>query len=112
MAEIDPSNIVSRRTRGKKIDYAKEAEAAGADLVEDDEEDDEEYVKSASSQVANRRRRLLKIGRPRNSQSNTPHVKRIVFVFVDTVLLSCLLYWLQPDNLYLCSYISRSLLKM
>lgn len=43
MAEIDPSNIVSRRTRGKKIDYAKEAQAAGNEL-EEDEEDDEEYV--------------------------------------------------------------------
>jgi len=43
MEEIDLSNIVSRRTRGKKIDYAKEAAAAGADLDED-EEDDEEYV--------------------------------------------------------------------
>jgi len=44
MAEIDVTNIVSGRTRGKKIDYAKEAAAAGKDLVEDDEEDDEEYV--------------------------------------------------------------------
>jgi hypothetical protein len=43
MEEIDPTNIVSRRTRGKKIDYAKEAEAAGNELEEDDE-DDEEYV--------------------------------------------------------------------
>ena len=43
MAEIDPTNIVSRRTRGKKIDFAKEAQAAGNDL-EDDDEEDEEYV--------------------------------------------------------------------
>lgn len=43
MAEIDPSNIVGRRTRGKKIDYAKEAQAAGHEL-EDDEEDDEDFV--------------------------------------------------------------------
>lgn len=43
MQEIDPSNIVSRRTRGKKIDFAKEAEAAGDDL-EDDEDDDEDFV--------------------------------------------------------------------
>jgi hypothetical protein len=43
MAEIDPTNIVSRRTRGKKIDYAKEAAAAGNELEEDDDED-EEYV--------------------------------------------------------------------
>ena len=46
LEEIDPSNIVSRRTRGKKIDYAKEAAAAGNDLLDDDEEDDEEYVSS------------------------------------------------------------------
>jgi Histone chaperone domain CHZ len=43
LEEIDPTNIVSRRTRGKKIDYAKEAAAAGNDL-EDDDEEDEEYV--------------------------------------------------------------------
>jgi hypothetical protein len=43
MAEIDPLNIVSRRTRGRKIDYVKEAEAAGNEL-EDDDENDEEYV--------------------------------------------------------------------
>jgi Histone chaperone domain CHZ len=47
LAEIDPTNIVSRRTRGKKIDYAKEAAAAGNDL-EDDDEEDEEYVRSLS----------------------------------------------------------------
>jgi hypothetical protein len=43
MAEIDLSNIVGRRTRGKKIDFAKEAEAAGDDLEAEDSEDDE-YV--------------------------------------------------------------------
>ena len=43
MEEIDPTNIVPRRTRGRKIDFAKEAEAAGNEL-EDDDEDDEEYV--------------------------------------------------------------------
>jgi multisubunit Na+/H+ antiporter MnhC subunit len=43
MQEIDPSNIVSRRTRGRKIDFAKEAAAAG-DELEDDDEEDEEYV--------------------------------------------------------------------
>jgi len=43
MEEIDPSNIVGRRTRGKQIDYAKAAAAAGNDLDED-EEDDEEFV--------------------------------------------------------------------
>jgi hypothetical protein len=47
MEEIDPTNIVGRRTRGKKIDYAKEAAAAGNEL-EDDDEDDEEYVDSSS----------------------------------------------------------------
>jgi len=44
MAEIDPSNIVSRRTRGKKVDYAKEAEAAGSVLLDEDEDEDDEYV--------------------------------------------------------------------
>lgn len=48
MAEIDPTNIVPRRTRGRKIDFAKEAEAAGPDLEEDDEED-EEYVSLLTS---------------------------------------------------------------
>lgn len=48
MAEIDTSNIVSRRTRGKKIDFAKEAEAAGDDL-EDDDDEDEEYVTSRTT---------------------------------------------------------------
>ena len=43
MEEIDLSNIVGRRTRGKQIDYAKAAEAAGNDLDED-EDDDEEFV--------------------------------------------------------------------
>jgi hypothetical protein len=47
MAEIEPTNIVSSRTRGRKIDFRKEAEAAGPDL-DDDEEDDEEYVHSPS----------------------------------------------------------------
>lgn len=43
MGEIDPSNIVEggRRTRGKQIDFAKAAEAAGDE--EDDEEDDEDF---------------------------------------------------------------------
>jgi hypothetical protein len=55
MAEIDPSNIVGRRTRGKKIDYAKEAQAAGNEL-EDDEEDDEDFVllpSPPSNRIAN-----------------------------------------------------------
>ena len=48
MEEIDPTNIVSRRTRGKKIDFAKEAQAAGNEL-EDDDEEDEEYVRPTST---------------------------------------------------------------
>jgi Histone chaperone domain CHZ len=45
LEEIDESNIITggRRTRGKKIDFAKEAQKAGPELEEDDE-DDEEYV--------------------------------------------------------------------
>jgi len=67
LAEIDPSNIVSRRTRGKKIDYAKEAEAAGNEL-DDDEEDDEEYVPHASPNlVLMSRLPLLKMARTRCS---------------------------------------------
>lgn len=38
MAEIDTSNIVGKRTRGKTIDFAKAAE----DLPDEDEEDDDE----------------------------------------------------------------------
>lgn len=40
MEEIDTSNIISdgRRTRGRKIDFAKAAE----DFPEDDDEDDED----------------------------------------------------------------------
>jgi len=66
MAEIDPSNIVGRRTRGKKIDYAKEAELAGKEL-EDDEDDDEEYVliKDDLPELTLFRRLLLP--RPNNS---------------------------------------------
>jgi hypothetical protein len=40
MAEIDTSNIVGQRTRGKNIDFAKAAE----ELPEDeDEEDDADF---------------------------------------------------------------------
>lgn len=44
MEEIDMSNIINsgRRTRGKTIDFAKAAEAAGDDL-DDDEDDDEDF---------------------------------------------------------------------
>jgi hypothetical protein len=37
MAEIDTSNIVGRRTRGKTIDFAKAAE----ELPEDEDEDED-----------------------------------------------------------------------
>jgi hypothetical protein len=41
--EINPDNIISGgRTRGKTIDFAKAAEAAGDDL-EDDEDDDDDF---------------------------------------------------------------------
>jgi hypothetical protein len=41
MEEIDPSNIIGSRTRGKNIDFTK----ANAELGEDeDEEDDEDFV--------------------------------------------------------------------
>jgi len=44
MEEIDMSNIINsgRRTRGKTIDFAKAAEAAGDDL-DDDEDDDDDF---------------------------------------------------------------------
>ncbi|KAF2688673.1 hypothetical protein K458DRAFT_428199 [Lentithecium fluviatile CBS 122367] len=38
MAEIDTSNIVGKRTRGKNIDFAKAAE----ELPEDEDEDEDE----------------------------------------------------------------------
>lgn len=43
MEEIDTNNIINsdRRTRGKTIDFAKAAEAAGDDL--DDDEDDDDF---------------------------------------------------------------------
>ncbi|KAF2660848.1 hypothetical protein K491DRAFT_711430 [Lophiostoma macrostomum CBS 122681] len=41
MEEIDTSNIVGSRTRGKNIDYAKAAQDLGED---DDEEDDDDFV--------------------------------------------------------------------
>lgn len=46
MEEIDTSNILGRRTRGKTIDYAEAAQKAkdaGDTLEEDDEEDDEDF---------------------------------------------------------------------
>lgn len=43
LAEIDTTNIIEggRRTRGKKIDFAKAA--AEADAMEEDSEDDEDF---------------------------------------------------------------------
>lgn len=38
MEEIDTSNIVGRRTRGKNIDFTKAAE----DVPEDEDEDDDD----------------------------------------------------------------------
>lgn len=46
MEEIDPSNIVSGRTRNKHIDWAEAEEkskAAGDDLDDDEDEDDEDF---------------------------------------------------------------------
>jgi Histone chaperone domain CHZ len=47
MEEIDTSNILGRRTRGKTIDYAEaeqKAKEAGDTLEDDeDEEDDEDF---------------------------------------------------------------------
>lgn len=42
MEEIDTSNIVGSRTRGKNIDYAKAAQELGGD--DEEEEDDEDYT--------------------------------------------------------------------
>ncbi|KZF20620.1 hypothetical protein L228DRAFT_249395 [Xylona heveae TC161] len=45
MKEIDMDNIIEggRRTRGKNIDFAKAAQAAGPEL-EEDEDDDEDFL--------------------------------------------------------------------
>ena len=46
MEEIDLDNIVGRRTRGKKINFAKAAEEAKDELGDeddDDEEDDDDF---------------------------------------------------------------------
>lgn len=46
MEEIDTSNILGRRTRGKTIDFAEaaqKAEDAGDTLDEDDEDEDEDF---------------------------------------------------------------------
>ena len=41
MEEIETSNIIGSRTRGKTIDYAKANQELGED---DDEEDDDDFV--------------------------------------------------------------------
>ncbi len=46
MEEIDTSNILGQRTRGKRIDFAEaaqKAQDAGDTLDDDDEEDDEDF---------------------------------------------------------------------
>ncbi|KAL9627925.1 MAG: hypothetical protein Q9164_007448, partial [Protoblastenia rupestris] len=44
MEEIDTSNIIGRRTRGKDIDFAEAAQKAleAGDALDDDDEDDDE----------------------------------------------------------------------
>ncbi|KAF2796443.1 hypothetical protein K505DRAFT_323320 [Melanomma pulvis-pyrius CBS 109.77] len=44
MEEIDTTNIVASRTRGKNIDFTKAAQELGDD---EDEEDDEDFVEPA-----------------------------------------------------------------
>jgi Histone chaperone domain CHZ len=51
MEEIDESNIVGRRTRGKTIDFAKAAEEAGPE--DEDEEDDEDFVEKGEDEDHN-----------------------------------------------------------
>lgn len=46
MEEIDTSNILGRRTRGKNIDFveaAQKAQEAGDTLEDDDEDEDEDF---------------------------------------------------------------------
>jgi hypothetical protein len=42
MEEIDPGNVIGRRTRGKVIDFAKAAAENPAE-GDDDEEDDDDF---------------------------------------------------------------------
>jgi len=47
MEEIDTSNILGRRTRGKNINFAEaaqKAQEAGDTLEEDDSDEDEDFV--------------------------------------------------------------------
>jgi Histone chaperone domain CHZ len=51
MDEIDTSNIVAGRTRGKNINWAEadqKAKEAGDDLDDDDDEDDEDFEEQES----------------------------------------------------------------
>jgi hypothetical protein len=43
MEEIDLDNIVGRRTRGRKIDFAKAAEELPVDDDDEDDEDDDDF---------------------------------------------------------------------
>ena len=43
MEEIDVSNVIGSRTRGKQIDYAKAAAEAKDLGDEDDDEDDDDF---------------------------------------------------------------------
>ncbi|KAG7098470.1 hypothetical protein E1B28_000414 [Marasmius oreades] len=45
LEEIDPTSIVGRRTRGKKVDYTSPEALAKAGLKKEELEDDEEEVK-------------------------------------------------------------------
>lgn len=54
MEEIDTSNILGRRTRGKTIDFAEaaqKAQEAGDTLEEDDEEDDEDFEEAGQGEA-------------------------------------------------------------
>jgi hypothetical protein len=43
MVEIEETNIVGSRTRGKAINFAEAAEKMGDDLEDDDDDDDEDF---------------------------------------------------------------------
>ena len=43
MEEIDESNIVGSRTRGKNINWAQAAEANKGQLDDDEDDDDEDF---------------------------------------------------------------------
>jgi Histone chaperone domain CHZ len=57
MEEIDTSNILGRRTRGKNIDFAEaaqKAQEAGETLEEDDSDDDEDFVEPEQVDIADK----------------------------------------------------------